>query len=68
MLYDEAGRRTTARKLLNADGLGDPNRVDIRFGRDADGELYVLSKGERQDLEDHGHAAVRRLRPAAAPS
>jgi glucose/arabinose dehydrogenase len=45
MVYDEAGRRTTARKLLNADGLGDPNRVDLRFGRDSDGELYVLSKG-----------------------
>jgi glucose/arabinose dehydrogenase len=45
MVYDESGRRTTTPELLNADGLGDPNRVDIRFGRDADGELYVLSKG-----------------------
>jgi hypothetical protein len=45
MVYDETGRRRTTRDLLNADGLGDPNRVDLRFGRDADGELYVLSKG-----------------------
>jgi Glucose / Sorbosone dehydrogenase len=45
MVYDERGRRTTTRQLLNADGLGDPNRVDLRFGRDAEGELYVLSKG-----------------------
>jgi hypothetical protein len=45
MVYDEAGRRTTIREL-SADGvLGDPNRVDPRFGRDADGELYLLSKG-----------------------
>ncbi len=45
MVYDGAGRRTTTRRLLNADGLGDPDRVDLRFGRDAEGELYVLSKG-----------------------
>jgi glucose/sorbosone dehydrogenase len=45
MLYDEAGRRVKTPELLNADGLGDPNRVDPRFGRDADGELYLLSKG-----------------------
>jgi hypothetical protein len=45
MLYDEAGRRVKAPALMNADGLGDPNRVDPRFGRDAAGELYLLSKG-----------------------
>lgn len=45
MIYDESGRRVGNKAFLNADGLGDPNRVDIRFGRDAEGELYVLSKG-----------------------
>jgi glucose/arabinose dehydrogenase len=45
MVYDEGGRRVTTRELLNADGLGDPARVDLRFGRDAKGELYLLSKG-----------------------
>jgi hypothetical protein len=44
MLYDR-GRRVKAPALMNADGTGDPNRVDPRFGRDADGELYLLSKG-----------------------
>ena len=24
--------------------VNDPNRVDLRFGQDADGELYVLAK------------------------
>jgi hypothetical protein len=45
MLYDETGRRVTSQELMNADGLGDPNRVDLRFGRDSDGELFLLSKG-----------------------
>jgi len=45
MVYDQAGRRVTTPQLLNADGVGDPDRVDLRFGRDAEGELYVLSKG-----------------------
>ena len=38
MLYDGSGRRVTMRDLA-----GD-TRVDLRFGRDADGELYLLSK------------------------
>lgn len=38
MLYDESGKRVTMRDLA-----GD-TRVDLRFGRDADGELYLLSK------------------------
>ena len=33
-----------SQQILNADGKGDPNRVDPRFGIDADGELYLLSK------------------------
>jgi Glucose / Sorbosone dehydrogenase len=45
MVYDAAGNRTTMRELAGAGALGDPNRVDLRFGRDDDGELYVLSKG-----------------------
>ncbi|MFI1727948.1 PQQ-dependent sugar dehydrogenase [Streptomyces acidicola] len=38
MLYDGSGKRVTMRDLA-----GD-SRVDLRFGRDADGELYLLSK------------------------
>jgi Glucose / Sorbosone dehydrogenase len=45
MVYDQTGRRTTMRELAGAGALGDPNRVDLRFGRDAAGGLYVLSKG-----------------------
>jgi glucose/arabinose dehydrogenase len=45
MLYDETGRRVSMRELAADGALGDPNRVDPRFGRDADGELYLLSKG-----------------------
>jgi glucose/arabinose dehydrogenase len=45
MVYDEEGNRTTMRELSAEGGLGPPDRVDPRFGRDADGELYLLSKG-----------------------
>jgi glucose/arabinose dehydrogenase len=38
MLFDTRAQRVTMQELA-----GDP-RVDLRFGRDADGELYVLSK------------------------
>lgn len=38
MLFDESGRRVTMQDLA-----GDA-RVDLRFGRDAEGELYLLSK------------------------
>ncbi len=38
MVYDATGRRTTMQELV-----GDP-RVDLRFGADARGELYVLAK------------------------
>ncbi|MFI6095597.1 PQQ-dependent sugar dehydrogenase [Lentzea sp. NPDC051213] len=33
------GQLTTMKALVN-----DPNRVDLRFGQDAEGELYVLAK------------------------
>jgi hypothetical protein len=45
MVYDQSGTRVRTRELLNAGGKGDPNRVDLRFGRDAAGELFILSKG-----------------------
>jgi glucose/arabinose dehydrogenase len=45
MVYDQAGNRVNTADFLNAGGTGDPKRVDIRFGRDADGELFLLSKG-----------------------
>jgi len=38
MVYDDAGRRVTMRELV-----GD-ERVDLRLGRDGDGELYLLAK------------------------
>jgi glucose/arabinose dehydrogenase len=38
MVFDETGQRVTMQDLA-----GDA-RVDLRFGRDSDGELYVLSK------------------------
>jgi glucose/arabinose dehydrogenase len=44
MVFDTAGNRTTMQQLGGAGALGDPNRVDFRFGRDAKGELYVLAK------------------------
>ncbi|GAA3798723.1 PQQ-dependent sugar dehydrogenase [Streptomyces phyllanthi] len=38
MLYDASGKRVTLRDLAGN------TRVDLHFGRDADGELYLLSK------------------------
>ncbi|MEU9885698.1 PQQ-dependent sugar dehydrogenase [Sphaerisporangium sp. NPDC051011] len=38
MIYDKAGQRVTLRDLA-----GD-RRVDLHFGRDASGEIYILSK------------------------
>ncbi|WP_307831756.1 PQQ-dependent sugar dehydrogenase [Prauserella cavernicola] len=38
MIYDEDGNRVSMPELAGDD------RVDLRFGRDADGELYLLSK------------------------
>jgi len=38
MLFDDSGQRTTMQDLAGDD------RVDLRFGRDGDGELYILSK------------------------
>ncbi len=39
MMVYAGGQLTTLKALVN-----DPNRVDLRFGQDADGELYVLAK------------------------
>jgi glucose/arabinose dehydrogenase len=44
MLFDATGRRVVMQELSSPGAPGDPNRVDLRFGRDAAGELYVLSK------------------------
>jgi hypothetical protein len=44
MLFDATGRRVTMPELSGPGAPGDPNRVDLRFGRDGDGELYVLAK------------------------
>ena len=39
MMVYAGGQLTTMKALVN-----DPNRVDLRFGQDADGELHVLAK------------------------
>lgn len=44
-ILDQNGQQVSFRDLASAGGLGDPSRVDVRFGRDASGELYLLSKG-----------------------
>jgi hypothetical protein len=69
MLYDAHGRRVNTAEFMNAGGKGDPQRVDPRFGQDADGELYLLSKGngkiwritgtKRFAACDVGHTRVR---------
>jgi hypothetical protein len=38
MLFDESGQRVTMQELA-----GD-ERVDLRFGRDAEGRIYILAK------------------------
>ena len=45
MLYDKAtGKRVRMQDLSGPGAPGDPERVDMRFGRDAEGALYVLAK------------------------
>jgi hypothetical protein len=44
MLFDAAGNRVRMPDLSGVGAPGDPNRVDMRFGMDAEGELYVLAK------------------------
>jgi hypothetical protein len=38
MVYNAAGERVTMQQLVGHE------RVDLRFGRDGDGELYLLAK------------------------
>ena len=63
MLYDEAGKRVNSKAIMNAGGTGDPERVDPRFGRDADGELYLLSKGNGKIWKITGTRASRAASP-----
>ncbi|MEU5878867.1 PQQ-dependent sugar dehydrogenase [Spirillospora sp. NPDC047279] len=44
MLYDAAGKRVTMPDLSGPGSIGDPKRVDLRIGRDAAGELYLIAK------------------------
>jgi hypothetical protein len=44
MVFDATGRRVVMQDLSAPGAPGDPNRVDMRFGTDAAGELYVLAK------------------------
>jgi glucose/arabinose dehydrogenase len=44
MLFDAAGNRVLMRDLSGPGAPGDPNRIDLRFGVDAAGELYILAK------------------------
>lgn len=43
-LFDAAGNSVRMQDLSSPGSVGDPNRVDLRFGTDAKGELYLLAK------------------------
>jgi glucose/arabinose dehydrogenase len=43
-LFDAAGTPVRMQDLSSPGAPGDPNRVDLRFGTDAQGELYILAK------------------------
>ncbi|MFC3505668.1 PQQ-dependent sugar dehydrogenase [Micromonospora krabiensis] len=43
-LFDAAGNPVRMQDLSGVGAPGDPNRVDLRFGTDAQGELYILAK------------------------
>ena len=44
-LFDAASGNSVRMQELSGPGApGDPNRVDLRFGTDAQGELYILAK------------------------
>ncbi|GAA3920095.1 PQQ-dependent sugar dehydrogenase [Actinoplanes auranticolor] len=43
-LFDASGTAVRMQDLSGPGAPGDPNRVDLRFGTDARGELYLLAK------------------------
>ncbi|RAK38456.1 glucose/sorbosone dehydrogenase [Actinoplanes lutulentus] len=43
-LFTPAGEPVRFQQLSSPGAPGDPNRVDLRFGTDARGELYILAK------------------------
>jgi hypothetical protein len=43
-LFDAAGAPVRMQDLSAPGAPGDPNRVDLRFGTDTQGELYILAK------------------------
>ena len=47
---------------------GRPDRVDLRFGRDADGELYLLSKANGKIWKITGTRRFAELRRRRAPA
>lgn len=74
-LYDTAGNLVRMRELSAPGSVGDPNRVDLRFGTDAAGELYLVSKANGKIWKVTGSRVVAsadtgktRLRPASSPS
>ncbi|TNH27910.1 hypothetical protein FHG89_16730 [Micromonospora orduensis] len=74
-LFDAAGAPVRMRDLSGPGAPGDPNRVDLRFGTDTAGELYVVAKangkiwkvtGTREFASgDVGHTTLRRTAGAA---
>ncbi len=74
-LFDAAGGPVRMRDLSGPGAPGDPNRVDLRFGTDAAGELYLLAKangkiwkvtGTREFASDDvGHTTLRRTAGAS---
>jgi hypothetical protein len=43
-LFTPTGQSVRMQELSSPGAPGDPNRVDLRFGTDASGELYILAK------------------------
>lgn len=74
-LYDDAGKPVTMKDLSTPGSTGDPNRVDLRFGTDASGELHIVSKANGKIWKVTGtrtvadaSAGTTTLRPAASPA
>ncbi len=63
-LFTSAGQSVRMQELSGPGAPGDPNRVDLRFGTDAQGELYILAKanGKIWKVDRHPHVRGGRRR------
>ena len=64
-----AGQPVRMQELSGPGAPGDPNRVDLRFGTDAQGELYILAKanGKIWKVDRHPHVRGGRRRRHPGP-